>query len=85
MKKKTNDGWNYRIVRIKEGKSFWYTIRDVYYKNGKAHSWGAEPQAPMGENVAGILLDMLMMTEAVQKPVMEVNKKGNIVETKIYL
>jgi hypothetical protein len=68
--------WNYRVVasfhnsdkEILRGWSF--TIRDVYYKNDKPTSWGAEPQYPCGENTRELISDLELMNKAYLKPLL---------------
>jgi hypothetical protein len=74
--------WNYRVVATfhnsdKEILSGWsFTIRDVYYKNGKPDMWGAEPQYPCGENTQDVILDLENMNKAYLQPLLiEVDDK----------
>ncbi len=67
--------WNYRIVRhkwqLKDMTGYDYSIRDVYYdEDGKPHSWGAEPQTPIGETKADLIADLACFQEALSKPVL---------------
>ena len=68
--------WNYRIVaeRGKDG-SYFYSVRDVYYKDGNPHSWGAEPQHPIGETAEDVITDLSLMSNASSAPLLVV--KGN--------
>lgn len=72
--------WNYRIVaELDPTRSWFYSIRDVYYKGKKAVSWGAEPQAPMGEAGNLVISDLLLMQKAMSQPLLVVIK-GKLVE-----
>ncbi len=74
--------WNYRIVKQFDPKlkglkrTASYSIRDVYYDgNGKPHSWGADPQHPIGETKKGLIFDLKIMRQASRRPVLVV--RGN--------
>jgi hypothetical protein len=74
--------WNYRVVADfnnveQEALRQWsFTIRDVYYTNGKPTSWGAEPQYPCGEDTQGVISDLENMNKAYLQPLLvEVDNK----------
>lgn len=72
-------GWNYRVVaeREKNSEDYFYSIRDVYYdKEGKPHSWGAEPQYAVGDDGNSLWNDLHHMTLAYQRPLLIVNDDG---------
>lgn len=56
------------------GGSF-FSIRDVYYRNDKPHSYGANPQYPIGESKEELHEDLSAMMEAFQKPILQYNKE----------
>lgn len=79
--------WNYRVVKEADKKlkglpqSYSYTIRDVYYENGKPTSWGTEPQYAVGETFDDLFVDLHNMQNAMSAKVLEI-KDGKLVETK---
>lgn len=75
------DGWNYRVVKEKEktGNNFFFSIRDVYYKDGIPYGWGAEPQHPVGETRSALEADAKLMARAFRKPTLVV-KGSRLVE-----
>lgn len=85
--RKKKETWNYRVVKEEEKKlkgipqGYFYSIRDVYYRDGVAHSWGKEPQHPIGETFNDFCTDFFNMQNAIGQYIMEV-KDGKIVETK---
>ena len=77
--------WNYRIVADfnnveQEALRQWsFTIRDVYYTDGKPTSWGAEPQYPTGEDSQGVIDDLEHMSKAIYAPLL-IEVDGKLVE-----
>lgn len=71
--------WNYRVVAEFNDsdkvilRSWSFTIRDVYYENGKPTSWGAEPQYPVGEDTQGLITDLENMNKAYLQPLLVVS------------
>lgn len=76
MEKKPKSYWNYRIVadfnNVKQEalRQWSFTIRDVYYTDGKSTSWGAEPQYPTGEDSQGVINDLEYMSKAIYLPLL---------------
>jgi len=80
---KKNNGWNYRIVaEIDPTGEYFYSIRDVYYKNDKPTSWGAEPQYAVGENPGEVSSDINLMSKAIYLPLLVVKGDKLIEGTK---
>jgi hypothetical protein len=79
---KSKSYWNYRVVadfnNVEQPalRQWSFTIRDVYYTDGKPTSWGAEPQYPAGEDTQGVIEDLEHMTKAYLQPLLvEVENK----------
>lgn len=72
--KKTNSGWNYRVVAEYCRGCWSFTIRDVYYKNNEPTGWGAKPQHPIAEDTNGLNLDLHRMGLAYNRPLLIIYK-----------
>lgn len=79
--KKPKSYWNYRVVaefqdnKKKILRSWFFSIRDVFYTDDKPTSWGAEPQYPVGESGMDVHDDIDNMSKAVFRPLLIV--QGN--------
>lgn len=80
-------GWNYRFVRIPDGKEWFYQIYEVYYtKHGpgaKICAWSADPIPPGGGTAMDIMEDLILMSKAFYLPVCEFNKEKWLVEVEV--
>lgn len=63
--------WNYRI--IKEGDD--YSVREVFYSKGKAHSCTAEACPLYGIDMEDLVYNLWQQQKAFNKPILEL--KGN--------
>lgn len=81
MATKPEKNWNYRVVKTKNQFGYDYSIRDVYYKNRKPYSWGAEPQFPVGESYVDLLQDYIRFAGAFDNPILELKNK-KLIEVK---
>lgn len=76
MSKKTQkniDGeltWNYRIVLEKRASHTEYSLREVFYKNGKPISCTADWCAPFGETPHEFRQDFDLMKQAFTRPIL---------------
>lgn len=64
--------WNYRVVRHRQKDEEWFTIRDIYYRNGGGeatiYAWGADARAPWGATRNELHADLELMYQALDKP-----------------
>ncbi len=74
----SDGGWNYRVIKIANTplkglpQTYSYGIYDVYYsKTGIPHSWGMNPQHPIGETWNELYADYNLMHDAFKKPTLE--------------
>lgn len=69
--------WNYRIVRtthqVGDDEHEEYTIREVYYEDGKIVSWTANPCHPSGETWQECGNDHAIMGRAIGLPIVDVS------------
>jgi len=69
--------WNYRIIRHKtttpDGKQHEYvSIHEVYYDaEGKIDSWVVEPSTPFGDDLNGLSYDLILIRQALRKPILD--------------
>lgn len=69
--------WNYRIVRDvhkvgdEEHESF--SIREVYYEDGKITSWADRGHAPSGDDWIDCADDHAIMGRAIGQPIVDVS------------
>lgn len=65
--------WNYRVVKEKEKTidAYFFSIREVYYKEGKPDMWSVEPIWPIGTSLDGLSTDVDLMMHAFNHPVLE--------------
>lgn len=60
--------WNYRLVRKEQR----YGIYEAYYDElGRVHSLSTEPICPTGDTVQELEAQLRLLTEALQKEVIE--------------
>ena len=75
------DHWNYRVFYQKSDSGLIdgeFSIRDAYYdKKGRVVAWSGEPMAPYGETDLELEGDLLLMLDALEKPVVKISKGGN--------
>lgn len=64
--------WNYRIVKLTTDGEDLFMLREVYYIEGKPHSW-CEPST-MSETLEGMNEVFKMMQAALDKPVLDAEK-----------
>ena len=68
--------WNYRVVRT-EWKSehgdveVTYSMREVFYQDGKPRAYSENPRFPLGESVSELKDDLIMMAASFSKPVLD--------------
>lgn len=61
--------WEYRVIRDKDGE---HAIHEVNSRDsGEIVGWTAEPMAPVGDTVAELRLEIEMMLQALDQPVLE--------------
>jgi hypothetical protein len=60
--------FNYRVVFDPEENT--YTIREVFYENDEIVFWSEEATFPIGENLEDLSLDLELMQEALELPVL---------------
>lgn len=69
--------WNYRMVRdvhqVGDEEHEEYTIREVYYKDGKIVAWSAEPSSPSGDTWQECGNDHAIMGRAIGQPIVDVS------------
>ena len=71
MTKKHKSCWNYRVVaELGPTGVYFYSIRDVYYKNEKPHAWGVDPQYSVGETTKDVFNALSYMSKAISKPLL---------------
>lgn len=72
--------WNHRVFRQPDKLSgYWYTIREVYYEdNGKIKNYSAEARGVGGENIKDIKETLEWMGNCLDKPIIELDEKGEI-------
>lgn len=63
--------WNYRVVRKKAGNQDVYTIREVYYTDGKPDSVTVKAAWPAGFTIEELEKDLEHYCEALKKPVLD--------------
>lgn len=62
--------WNYRVVKETDGT---YRIREVYYDDdGSIKAWTAEDASPLGETEDEIRADVERISQALSRPVLNV-------------
>ena len=69
--------WNYRVFAIKDGKEWYYYVDEAYYnKEGKVHSWSAEPYcgSPSGNSSEELRKSYEQIGMAFSKPVIYLSK-----------
>lgn len=69
--------WNYRVTVESQSDYDYYCIREVYYEDDKILGWTADGVGPDGETKNELANDLLRMTEAFDKPVIDVTDEDN--------
>lgn len=60
-------GWNYRVVKDKDG----FSIREVFYnKEGKIITWTVEACWPYGETLEELKLDVKHLQQALKRGIL---------------
>lgn len=68
--------WNYRVVKKKVGKEFFYAIHEAYYDDaGKVWSITQDPIPGRGDSKCEVLGDLVrMLSDARKSPVLDYDK-----------
>ena len=77
--------WNYRVIKHHgaKGNKDWYGIHEVYYNDkGAIEIWTVDAIAPISETVEGLLEILGLLRNCLDKPVLELNKNGELEEEK---
>lgn len=71
-------GWDYRVMRHREGEDQWLSIHEVYYdKESGPNAWSEEGMRPGGNNLVELKGDLLMMMRALERPVLDYEELDN--------
>lgn len=78
--------WNYRVMKHTEYPvnvaagmpEEWFAIHEVHYEEetGDPKSWSVDPMHPQGSTLDELKADIKLMTDALNKPVMEFGDDG---------
>jgi hypothetical protein len=61
--------WNHRILRTEFG----YAIHEVFYEDGKPTAWDPSPSAPFGEDHQELAADLVLIAQAIGRPILRVD------------
>lgn len=90
MRKEKNNGWNYRVIKIKDKKlknipqTYSWGIYEVYYTDNIPTSWSENPMHPIGESWNELYKDYSCFHRAFQEKTLEL-KDGKLVAGEIKL
>lgn len=68
--------WNYRVAVERTEDEPRYTIREVYYRDGKVAGW-TDAASPFGETLEGLADDLQKMVAALQDPTLDLTDEKN--------
>ena len=72
------ENWDYRVFKQSTDLMDTYTIRECLYLDGQPHNFTPSGSPIVGISSLDVIKDLLMQFEALEKPVLVLNDKGEI-------